>query len=247
MERPHGQITSDQLPVCQAIAADSKDRLRTLEQKSTTLLSVIAIVAPLTASAAVFIKKQPLPPWAAAITLVFDFAAAVGLLLAFIAILRALAVRGHQELFLGTVIDPENDTIRTYDPDFGGRGLLWTAANRQATCDHIADFVRAAQVFLVGGVMLTVLAAVPVLAVVGNETQRIEGRVSLDTATLTALGGQIERAISQQAREMSDLRRAVDSLRVAPPDPRVTGLIDPLRSELARALSGGRQGKRAGG
>lgn len=209
---PAGKIRGDQVAVCREIAAESVARLDKLEQKSTTLLSVIAVVAPLTASAAVFIKQQSLPKAAGAITLGLDVLATVAVLLAFVAVLRALAVRGHQALFLNTVIDPESDRIRDYDEDFYGRGLLYTAAHRQAVCDHIADFVRAAQVFLVLGVALASLASLPVLFAVHDSPTHVVGTVGLDASTLRGLrAGFTEDARLQDAR-VARLESVVDSL-----------------------------------
>lgn len=212
LSAPAGKIRGEQLAVCKEIAADSVARLDKLEQKSTTLLSVIAVVAPLTASAAVFIKKQSLPAFAGWVTLSLDVLGTVSVLLAFVAVLRALAVRGHQALFLNTVIDPESDRIREYDEDFYGRGLLYTAAHRQAVCDHIADFVRASQVFLVVGVALATVAALPALIVVHDEPTKVAGTFSLDGQTVRALQAPATRELAAHDIRLRQLETAAESL-----------------------------------
>lgn len=230
---PSGRFDAGTLAISQAISASSIARLEKLEQKATTLLSVIAVVAPITASVAVFIKQQALPVWASNFTLIFDVAGALIVLMAFVAALRALAVRGHQELYLDAVIDRNTDSVRPYSDDFWGRGLLWTAANRQAVCDHIADFVRAAQVFLVVGVVLLVLAAFPVLTVMRDDVQEITGTIRLSSETVDALRGDVAADPAARDRRLASVERELDSLRSGAREKALLEQMAALSAEVA--------------
>jgi hypothetical protein len=238
---PAGVIGPKQLAVCERVARDASDRLAKLEQKATTLLSVVAVVAPLTASTAVYIRQQPLSEWAARLTLIAVLMAAAFVLLAFFAVLRALAVRGHQFLYVGTVIDPTTDKVRSSEPengyegydDFYGRGLLWEAMNRNAVCDHLADFVRGSQVFLALSVIFTLAAALPVLAVVHDSTQHVAGTISLDSTTLRSLRTPIDAARAENDARMDRVARTLDSLRARPADPQLTEQLEAIRRDIA--------------
>jgi hypothetical protein len=231
LDEPGGKISSQQLDVCKGIAADSEARLNKLEQKSTTLLSVVSVVAPLSVSAALFVAKEDLPSTVRFFTLSLDAMGAAFLVLAFFAVLRALAVRGQQQLFLNAVVDPAQDTIRDYDADFYGRGLLYVAASREAVSDHVADFVRSAQLFLGIGVICVLVAGTPVIFLVRDAPQEFEGSVRLHPATLNEL-----RRITEDNKDVTHtarLEERLDSLLRADLDVRVRRELDALRAEVA--------------
>lgn len=163
-EDPEGNISEEQLRVCEHIAEREASRTDKLEQKSTVLLSVVAVIAPLVISTLVYLAGRPsLDGPARWLTVGLVLLALLLFLAAFVAGARALAVKGHDELHLQTVIDLERGSIREPDPDFFGRGLLAITSRRQAMNAHLADFVRGAQTFLMTGVALVLLAGLPVL------------------------------------------------------------------------------------
>lgn len=230
---PPGKISDSQLEICRGIADDAEARLAKLEQKSTTLLAVVAVVAPLTASAALFVVKEKLPTSVRIATLTMDMFSGIFLLLAFVAVLRALAVRGQEQLFLNTVIDPAKDEIRSYDPDFYGRGLLWVAANRQAVSDHVADFVRAAQIFLACGVICVLLAGTPMVLFIRDSPQEIDGSVRLNPGTINDFRRIAEDAQNGYWIRLPALEARLDSLLRLEHDQRIQNELSQLRKEVA--------------
>jgi len=239
LTHPAGGISTEMLPVCQHLANDAEERLSKLEGKATGLLSLIAVVIPLTGSAAVFIQQNGLPAIARIVTLGINVAAMLAFLLALLAALRAVAVRTHPALFLNAVVDPASDQVREYKADFYGRGLLHVAATRQAICDHIALFVRAAQLFLVLGVLLAASAAVPVLFYVHAETPAtIHGTVSIEWDSLKSIRDAVADAASASDAEMTRLESEVQSMRAAQADAakadvdRLTKEVEDLRKQI---------------
>lgn len=232
-EQPLGSISKEMLQVCQHVADVATARLNKLESKANGLLALIAVVLPLSASAAVFIRSNTLPGWLATITVVVYCLALASFLLALWASLRALAVQGWDELFLNAVIDPKKDAIREYDADFFGRGLLHVASSAQAMCDHIANFVRAAQVFLVAGVVLTSIAAAPVLFLVQERAQRIEGTVAIHPESLTSIKHDAEAQLADATARITRLELELQSLRENERATRLQAELDALRIELA--------------
>jgi len=220
---PGGTLDEKQVAVCEHLAASAEARLAKLEQKASTLLSVIVVVGPLVASAAVFAASQPLPAGARVAVLAVDFLALISTLLASIGVMRALAVRGFEELFLNTVIDPTTDTIRQYDPDFFGRGLLHTTAMRQAVIEHIADFIRAGQLFLWVGLIAAMLAGALVLGFVNPPRDSLMGvsttavRVEREVdSSLAATADRVARIEARYDSALSAIETRLDSLAQGP-------------------------------
>lgn len=227
---PDGCIDPKMLDVCQHLANGAELRLSRLETKATGHLSLIALVIPLTASAAVFVRQHAMLPSIRWLSLALNLGALLLFLLALIASLRALAVRGQQELFLDAVIDPATDKVRTYSADFFGRGLLYITAVRQAICDQIADFVRAAQVFLVLGVAFATFSAAAVLFQIQEETQVMQGTLMLDSSSLAVLRRDVDAKVDAH---IDELERQIESLRREQPDLRTEAELQRLSKQVA--------------
>lgn len=232
LSQPAGTIDVDMLKVCEHLANDSEARLTKLESKASGLLSLIALVVPLTASAAVFIRQHSLPRVTASITLALDLSAIVFFLVGLVAALRALAVRGHEALFLNAVIDPGTDQVRPASADFYGRGLLYVAAARQAICDHIADFVRGAQVFLVIGVALAAIAATAVLFEVHEDKQTIQGVVTIDRSSIDEIERNMRAASADSDMQLSRVETEIQALRQKQLDLATRAQLDSIAKEL---------------
>lgn len=143
-------LKEEHLKVCQLIHDTGEQRRKTLEEKSTRTLSLVATLTPLLISAAVYTSTaKSLTSHQRLWILLFDVVALCLLFLAFIAAWRATAIRAFQALHIGAIIDEQSGTLKTFSPDYFGRGLLWCAAMNAAVHDHIADFVRASQLFIV--------------------------------------------------------------------------------------------------
>lgn len=190
-EDPEGQITEEQLRVCKHVAEREASRTDKLEQKSTVLVSVVAVVAPLAISTLVYLAGRPsLDGIARWLTVGLLLLALLLFLASFVAGARALAVKGHDELHLQSVIDLDKESIREFDCDFFGRGLLVTTSRRQALNAHVADFVRGAHMFLMTGVALVLLAGLPVL---WSEFFRGTDQSTPEERIGTAVGDRLER------------------------------------------------------
>lgn len=191
LDDPEGSITEDQLRVCEHVANREASRTDKLEQKSTVFISVVAVVAPLAISTLVYLAGRPsLEGFARWLTVGLLLFAVLLFLASFVACARALAVKGHYELHLGTVIKLEKGSIRDYDPDFFGRGLLETTSRRQAMNAHLTDFVRGAQTFLMTGVTFVLLAGLPVL---WAEFSHVSDPPTAEEKLETVLGDRLER------------------------------------------------------
>jgi hypothetical protein len=233
LTQPAGAVSESMLQVCESLASDSEARLEKLEAKATGLLSLIAVVIPLTASAAVFIRQNELPAVPGLVTLGIVMLAMLSLLLGLVAALRAVAVRGHDALFLDAVIDKNADRVRDYNADFFGRGLLYVAASRHAICDHIGDFVRAAQLFLVLGVLFAAAAAIPVLFYIRNEAPpTMHGTVSIDPDSLNRIQSAVEGAASAAESRLGRVESDVRLLKEMQAEAKRSADIERLSAEI---------------
>jgi hypothetical protein len=214
---PAGTLSVEQLKICERLASEADDRLAAVEQKATTLLTLVAVLAPLSASAAVFVVRTPLSPEVRLWVLSGQLGAFFFLLLASVATMRALAIREHKDVGVGGLV--AKGTIRAYSVDFEGRGLLYTAAMRHAITDHVADFVRAAQVFLWIGIAAQVGAGTCILAVAQEKPSQLEATVNLTPSTLRALGDahsdhDVVVRIDSLAQELSRTQRVLDHMKM---------------------------------
>lgn len=230
---PSGDVTEEMLTVCQQLASESEARQTKLETKAAGLLSLIAVVIPLAASAAVFIRQNEMSPVMATVTLALELLALLLFLIGLFASLRAVAVRGGSALFVDTVVDSVTDKVRTYSDDFFGRALLDDAVKRHVVCDHIADFVRGAQMFLVLGVLLTAVAAVPVLFSIRPERAAIEGTVSLDPTSLRMLQDGVKASATEVELHIRELESEIQSIKAEHSNAEIEARLDRLSSEVA--------------
>lgn len=152
-------------------------------------------------------------------------------LLAFIAALRTLAVRGHQEILLGGMVDGQQ--VRDYDPDSCIRGVLWVAADRQAINDHIADFVRVSQMFLGVAITMVLLMGMVVLPFARDAApQAIQGTIALDSITVEAAGVAISRSIEPFLQRFDEARERMESFPTAAAFDSLTDEVERLREEI---------------
>ena len=133
----------------------------------------------------------------------------LSLLIAFTASVRATGIRARPSLYIHSVIGPETDVIKEFSPDYFGRGLLWCASVNSAVNDHIADFVRAAQMFLVFSVMFLVFGAVPLVFVLhpDSEPQDIKKALQVESAALQQISVSISRAAEASTQLEKDRAR----------------------------------------
>lgn len=151
---PSGSFKDEHISLCQAIFDLQERRQERLEAKAQVVQGVVALIAPLLIALVVLLLTPGSgvgsPPGAlplASGALVFVFVALV-------ASLRAVEIRNRQSLHVGAVVSEAAQSVEPYDPNRHARGLLWCAAMNSAMNDHVADFVRSAQLFL----LLSILA-----------------------------------------------------------------------------------------
>jgi hypothetical protein len=209
---PEGSLQEEHLKACQLIYDTGEQRRKILEEKSTRTLSLVAALTPLIVSAAVYTGTgNSLAARQRQFILTIDAVAFCFLLLAFIAAVRATGIRTFHSLHIGTVIDEEKGTIKAFSPNIFGRGLLWCAAVNAAVHDHLADFVRASQLFLVWSVILLLISATLVMFTLEPKppVQEIKGTVQIEPGTLQQLSTSIAGAAAPVAGGVSSAAEAL--------------------------------------
>ena len=156
-----GDVTDEQLMQCQSIFDACEARRAHIEQKAQWLFTAIAFLMPALGSVLVFLFREPaVGRQSCPLSLVILVAAAFVLILCFIAASRAMAVRAREVLHMHAVVDEQTGAFRKYRKDFHAQGLLYCATMNTATNDHIAQFVRSAQILLTTAVVLFVLGLI---------------------------------------------------------------------------------------
>ena len=199
---PKGPIRQKLLVRIEQLWESAKTRSDHLEQKSTATLSGLGIAAPIVVALSAFIvKESSIAAWVRYTSLTLVMLAIGSMAMGFLAILRALSVREREELGIDSVVACQ--TFRKPIDAFHGRGLLYVYTKQQAINDHIADFVRAAQMFLAIAVAFVLLAGtvvVPSIAAAAGHQQR-----SMDPALLK-LTSTME-ALIERTDQTKDIRR----------------------------------------
>lgn len=150
-----GDVTNEQLIQCQSIFDACETRRAHIEQKAQWLFTSIAFLVPALGSVLVFLFRDPaFGTQGCPLSLVILLAAALLLMLCFIAASRAMAVRAREILHIHAVVDEQTGAFRKYSKSFHAQGLLYCATVNTATDDHIAQFVRSAQILLTTAVIL---------------------------------------------------------------------------------------------
>jgi hypothetical protein len=225
---PKGCIQKEQVELCRLVYDTEEHRREKLEEKSTAALSLVAVLTPFIVSAAVYMASSSgfgfRERGFALVAYALSF---LSLLVAFIASVRANGIRERPSLHIHSVIGPETGVIKEFSPDYFGRGLLWCASVNSAVNDHIADFVRAAQMFLVFSVMFLVFGAVPLVFVLhpDSEPQDIKKAVQVESAALQ----QISVSISKAAEASTQLEK--DRARIE----KMEADLSALRSKVAES------------
>lgn len=204
---PSGEIGEEQLKLCQTIYDESKDRDEKLGQKSTSMLSLVAILVPLIVSALIYIGTvTTLSVWMHRITMVVVTFSLFFLFIAFIASFRALFIRSYDALYVQSVIDVTKKEVKQYSPDTHGRGLLWCATKLTAMNDHKADFVRASQLFITLSVILMLFSATPLIYTLSPEVRvnKIKGDVQVTSHSIESHLVDIKNEIKSTREDSAD-------------------------------------------
>lgn len=193
---PDIKVTEAHVKQCQWIFDQVEGRRAHLEQKAQSTFSLMLFLVPLLASLFILIisKGAALTKFPYTFTLVLIILSALSLLLAFIAALRAIAVKGSETLFLDSVIH-ESGQFRKYRESFHARGLLYCASMNTAINDHIAQFVKGAHFMSAAAVVTLLLATIPTIQLFSTPPSPIQaqilGPVSLASPDLIAIRADI--------------------------------------------------------
>lgn len=158
---PTTDLDDAQIDLCQAIFDQAEARRTHLEQKAQWTFAIIIFLVPLLASIFVFLFRSAPSGVSRIVAIVFLLISGSFLLLGFISVVRAISVQARETLFLGALIDPQQQQFRTYNKSFHARGLLYCASMNTAMNDHIAQFVKGAHILTASAVIALLVASVP--------------------------------------------------------------------------------------
>ena len=149
------------LEVCEGIFDSAEERRGQLEQKAQWTFTAVGLVTPSLASIFVFALNDPtFTPTSRALPITLLSLSAAVMLLSYVSAARALWVRGREVLQLRSVIDMQTGEFLAFQAAERARGLLYCASMNTAYNDHIAQFVRGAQVLAATSIILFTAGAV---------------------------------------------------------------------------------------
>lgn len=160
---PAAEPVDEQVEQSQWIFDQAEKRRAHLEQKAQSTFGLMIFLVPLLSTIFVFISTRVATSGAMSWTLAIGLMAipTLFLLLGFISALRAVGVKDGQGLFLQSVIE-ESGQFRKYSRAFHAYGLLYCAAMNEAMNDHLAQFVKGAQILTAAAVITLAIIAIPV-------------------------------------------------------------------------------------
>ena len=156
-----GEIPDAQLALCQAIFDDCGERRAHVEKKALWTFTAITFLAPVLASILVslFQGKETIFK-DHQFSLVLLILSAFLLFSSFISVLRAVAIRGKETLYIHAVIDENTGNFKDYEKKTHAQGLLHCAIRNTALNDHIVQFVKNAHTLLALATICFVLGTV---------------------------------------------------------------------------------------
>ena len=152
-------LDSTTIERCERLFDQIEGSREQLEQKARATFTMIAFLAPLLVSAAVYVLQRESESKDALIWLYVLAAAA--LLLAFGSITRAVTVRPRETPFLYLFLDAENGLFRPRNDGRYVRCLLYCSSVNSTSNQHIAQLVKGGQILTAIAVFLFVIAVIP--------------------------------------------------------------------------------------
>lgn len=202
------------LEVCEGIFDSAEERRGQLEQKAQWTFTAVGLVTPSLASIFVFaLNDSTFTSSSRAPPITLLSLSAAFMLLSYVSAARALWVRGREVLQLGSVIDMQTGEFLAYKAAERARGLLYCAAMNTAYNDHIAQFVRGAQVLAATAIILFTAGAVsttfrpgPVRPLVVRIDANVGWRPSqVDMISLADALGSLATAITAQQQTLAQV------------------------------------------
>jgi hypothetical protein len=144
---------------CEGLFHQIEQSREQLEQKARATFTTITFLAPLLASAAVYVLQlgdaaKPASAW-------LYLPAIAALLLAFCSIMRAVTVRPREVPFLELFLDGENGLFRPRDDSRYVQCLLYCSSFNFMSNQHIAQLIKGGQILTSIAVLLFVAAIIP--------------------------------------------------------------------------------------
>ena len=166
-------IPDAQLMLCQSILDECKERREFIEQKGRWLFTIVSFLMPgIIVIMAFLFQGSTLESGQYAITLSVLGISAFLLVLSFVSILRAMAIRPIEVLHLYSVINKEDGTFLPYNRPRHAQGLLHCATMNTASNDHIAQFVKGAHILMTVAVILATVGLISIGTGIGATTER---------------------------------------------------------------------------
>ena len=145
LPREAGEVTDEQLALCQAFFDECEGRRAHVEQKAQWTFTAIAFLLPVFASISVFLIREPtFRTQVCHVSLWILLLAALFLIWSFVSALRAIAIRQYQVLGVHSVISKHDRTFLKYNKQDHAQGLIYCATMNTATINHVAPFVKGA-------------------------------------------------------------------------------------------------------
>ena len=213
---PGVKVSEPLVNQCRWIFDQAEDRRSHLEQKAQSTFSLMLFLVPLLTSLFVLVIGKGAISKAFGFTLTLIIVCSIFLILAFIAAVRAIAVKGGETLFLDAVVH-ESGQFRKYSEAYHAQGLLYCASINTAMNDHIAQFVKGAHILSAAAILALLVAAIPSVGLftapaVPVQTQ-IVGPVSLSLPELSALQNDVA-GIKSDIRKLSAGKVSTDDFRL---------------------------------
>ena len=225
---------------CQMVFDAAEDRRGQLEQKAQWTFAAIGLITPSLASIFAFVLNDPAFSKAERVVpLLILSLSSVIMLLSYVSAARALWVRGREVLYLEAVIDPLSGAFKAYNAAERARGFLYCASMNTAYNDHVAQFVRGAQMLAALSIILFSAGAVstafrsgrgmpasvridarPLLPVVEPELARLRDAVGALGARAFAIKAELRMARESAAiGELASRINNLEAARAAPTPP----------------------------
>lgn len=214
--------TEPHLPLIREMYGEEHRRRDTLESKAGALLSLTTVLVPLLVSTSYYVlSADAFGGWPRVAVLICMCMSIACLILAFFAAFRANSVNEVQVLRGRAILNPTQCEVRPYSGDFEARGLLWCTCANIGLNDHIANFVKASQLFLCTSVVVLLLGgALSVIGIVGfrHDSSGLTAAMvgpsnSVDVSDVQRTLGQTAADLMSRERELGDIEERIRLLR----------------------------------
>lgn len=210
------ELTKEQVDQSKLIFNNSVRRREKLESKAEKLLGLLMIFTPLFSVLVTYLFSVKIHSNLLRIFLYLALCISIlSIFLALIAILRSRKVGDIEEPFISVIIDHENDKIHKYSAKREGLGYLYCAINNQVRNDHIADFVRAAEYFVLINFIFLIISVFTVVFIKTTSKDKtpasLHATIHSEMKNLTNSMDNIEASINVTASQIKEIKKSLDT------------------------------------